>query len=225
MNPIETILALLVAVAALAWVAARVGVAYPILLVLGGLAIGFVPGLPQVALNPDYVFVLFLPPILFGAAYFTPIRDFKANARPILLLAVGLVLFTTVVVGVVANALIPGMSLADEKHAFAKRLKDGLRKVEVDPRSSTRVAREFNLRYPGDPISTQAVRKWLEGESLPSQDKLRALALWLDVPAQWLARHAGWSGRRALISVRVLPVGYRARGPKCLRGCIARRCG
>ena len=78
------------------------------------------------------------------------------------------------------------MSLADEKHAFAKRLKDSLRKVEVDARSSTRVAREFNLRYPGDPISTQAVRKWLEGDSLPSQDKLRALALWLDVPAQWL---------------------------------------
>ena len=78
------------------------------------------------------------------------------------------------------------MTLADEKHAFARRLKESLRKAEVDPRSSTRVAREFNLRYPGDPISTQAVRKWLEGESLPSQDKLRALALWLEVPAQWL---------------------------------------
>src|SRR5215207_2230190 len=78
------------------------------------------------------------------------------------------------------------MTLADEKHAFAKRLKESLRKVEVDPRSSTRVAREFNLRYPGEPITIQAVRKWLEGESLPSQDKLRALALWLEVPAQWL---------------------------------------
>lgn len=78
------------------------------------------------------------------------------------------------------------MTLGDEKTAFSKRLRDCLRKVDVDPRSSTRVAREFNLRYPGDPISTQAVRKWLEGESLPSQDKLRALALWLDVSAQWL---------------------------------------
>ena len=78
------------------------------------------------------------------------------------------------------------MSLADEKSAFAKRLKESLRKADVDPRSSTRVAREFNLRYPGDPISTQAVRKWLEAESLPSQDKLRAIALWLDVSAQWL---------------------------------------
>lgn len=78
------------------------------------------------------------------------------------------------------------MSLADEKSAFSKRLKESLRKADVDPRSSTRVAREFNLRYPGDPISNQAVRKWLEAESLPSQDKLRALALWLDVSAQWL---------------------------------------
>jgi transcriptional regulator with XRE-family HTH domain len=77
-------------------------------------------------------------------------------------------------------------SLSDEKHAFAKRLKDCLRKANVNPRSSTRVAREFNLRYPGDPITMQAVRKWLEAEAMPSQDKLRALAQWLDVPAQWL---------------------------------------
>ena len=78
------------------------------------------------------------------------------------------------------------MSLADEKNAFSKRLRDSLRKAGVDHRSSTRVAREFNLRYPGDPVSSQAVRKWLEAASLPSQDKLRALATWLDVPAQWL---------------------------------------
>jgi CPA1 family monovalent cation:H+ antiporter len=63
-------------------------------------------------LQPDVVFALFLPPILFGAAYFTPIRDFGANVRPILMLAVGLVLFTTVVVGFVAHAVIPGMGLA-----------------------------------------------------------------------------------------------------------------
>lgn len=93
------------------------------------------------------------------------------------------------------------MSLADEKNAFAKRLKESLRKADVDPRSSTRVAREFNLRYPGDPISTQAVRKWLEAESLPSQDKLRALALWLDVPAQWL-RFGDAEGRNERPSAR-----------------------
>ena len=58
--------------------------------------------------------------------------------------------------------------------------------MNIDPKSSTRVAREFNLRYPGEPISSQAVRKWLTAESLPSQDKLRALAMWLEVPAPWL---------------------------------------
>lgn len=57
-------------------------------------------------------------------------------------------------------------------------------RVDVD--SPTRIAREFNLRYHGNPVSTQAVRKWLMGRALPSQDKIRALALWLDVSANWL---------------------------------------
>ena len=86
------------------------------------------------------------------------------------------------------------MTLVDEKNAFAKRLKESLRRIGVDPASATRVAREFNLRYPGEPITIQAVRKWLEAESLPSQDKLRALAVWLEVPAQWL--RFGESDRR-----------------------------
>ncbi len=93
--------------------ARRIGVAYPILLVLGGLALGglgfqVAPDLlAEVHLEPDLVFLLFLPPILFGSGFNTPIRDFKANARAIGLLAIGLVLFTTVVVGVVVSALIP----------------------------------------------------------------------------------------------------------------------
>ena len=78
------------------------------------------------------------------------------------------------------------MSLANEKTAFTKRLRESLRKAGVDHRSSTLVAREFNLRYPGEPITSQAVQKWLNAQSLPSQDKLRALAMWLNVPAPWL---------------------------------------
>jgi transcriptional regulator with XRE-family HTH domain len=78
------------------------------------------------------------------------------------------------------------VSLANEKNAFAKRFRESLRKARVDASSSTHVAREFNLRYAGHPISSQAVRKWLAGDSLPSQDKLRTLAMWLDVPAPWL---------------------------------------
>ena len=111
-SSVELIFVLFAVAIGLSYLARRLGVAEPILLLLGGLLLGLVPNLPRVELAPDLVFLLFLPPILFGAAYFTPIRDFKANARPILLLAIGLVLFTTVVVGLVANALIPGMGLA-----------------------------------------------------------------------------------------------------------------
>ena len=111
-TPVELIFVLFALAIGLSYLARRLHIADPILLLLGGLLVGLIPDLPDVELDPEVVFVLFLPPILFGAAYFTPIRDFKANARPILLLAVGLVLFTTAIVGVVANALIPGMSLA-----------------------------------------------------------------------------------------------------------------
>jgi hypothetical protein len=77
-------------------------------------------------------------------------------------------------------------TLTDEKQAFTKRLKEALRKAGADSASFARVAREFNLRYGGDPVSTQAVRKWLTGGALPSQDKIRALAMWLDVGVHWL---------------------------------------
>jgi hypothetical protein len=55
------------------------------------------------------------------------------------------------------------MTLADEKQGFGKRLKEAMRKARVDAGSPTRIAREFNLRYHGDPVTTQAVRKWLAG--------------------------------------------------------------
>jgi Na+/H+ antiporter len=104
---IELVFVLLLAATGLAIVARRVGVPYPILLVLGGLALGFIPGLPPIQLEPSIVFILFLPPILFGAGSFTSIRDFKANLRAIGLLSVGLVQATTFVVGDVAHQLVP----------------------------------------------------------------------------------------------------------------------
>ncbi|TMC62799.1 MAG: Na+/H+ antiporter, partial [Chloroflexi bacterium] len=79
---IELVFLLLFAATGLAVLARRLRIPYPILLVIGGLLLGLVPGLPQVTLPPDLVFLLFLPPILFGAGYFTSIRDFKANLRP-----------------------------------------------------------------------------------------------------------------------------------------------
>jgi monovalent cation/hydrogen antiporter len=109
---IEVVLVLLIAATVLAVIARRLALPYPVLLVLGGLGLGFVPGLPTVALEPDVVFLLFLPPILFGAGYFTSIRDLSANIRPIGLLAVGLVLFTMVAVAAVAHALVPSMGWA-----------------------------------------------------------------------------------------------------------------
>src|SRR5262249_12851395 len=72
------LIALLLAATGLAIVARKIGIPYPALLVLGGLAIALVPGLPSVELDPDIVFLLFLPPILFAAGYFTSIRDVKA---------------------------------------------------------------------------------------------------------------------------------------------------
>jgi CPA1 family monovalent cation:H+ antiporter len=104
------ILGLLVAVTVLATLASRIEVPYPILLVLGGLVLGFLPGLPRVELPPDLVFLIFLPPLLYVAALLTSWRDFRANLRPISLLAIGLVIFTICAVTAVAHAAIEGLT-------------------------------------------------------------------------------------------------------------------
>ena len=109
---IEFVVALLVAVAGIAFLAQRLTLPLPILLVLGGLGIGLVPGLPHLRLEPNLVFLIFLPPLLYPAAVMTSWRDFRANLRPILLLAIGLVLFTTCIVGWLAPQFIAGLPLA-----------------------------------------------------------------------------------------------------------------
>jgi transcriptional regulator with XRE-family HTH domain len=78
------------------------------------------------------------------------------------------------------------MALGDEKQAFSKRLREALKRAEPAAEGPAALAREFNLRYEGTPVTVQAVRKWVIGRALPSQDKIRALALWLDVSPQWL---------------------------------------
>jgi len=105
MNQAELICTLLIVVAALAILAKKVALPYPVLLVIAGLTLGFVPGLPAVQLEPEMVFLFLLPPLLFPAAAFISWRDFRANLTPISLLAVGLVLFTTAFVAIVAHAL------------------------------------------------------------------------------------------------------------------------
>jgi CPA1 family monovalent cation:H+ antiporter len=107
MNEIELILLLLVVVAALTPIARRLHVPYPVLLVVGGLALALVLNVPNIALTPDLVFLLFLPPLVYRAAFTTSIRDFRALFRPILSLAVGLVLATMTVVAMVLHAVMP----------------------------------------------------------------------------------------------------------------------
>lgn len=83
---------------------------YPILLVFAGLIIGFVPGVPLISLDPEMVFLLFLPPLLYRAGWNTSWKDFQASIVPISRLAIGLVLFTTFSVAALAHYFIPGMS-------------------------------------------------------------------------------------------------------------------
>src|SRR5215208_3957691 len=106
MNGIESLIFLLGAAALLAQLARVLKVPYPILLVLGGLGIGFVPGLPVVQIAPDVIFIVFLPPLLNAAAFFSSPLDLRAHLRPIILLAIGLVLLTTLAVAAVAHFVV-----------------------------------------------------------------------------------------------------------------------
>jgi Na+/H+ antiporter len=109
---LQVLLFLLLCALALGWLSRRVNLAYPIALVLGGSLLGFVPGLPQLRFDPQFLLVLVLPPILYQAALLTSWRDFKANLRPIGLLAFGLVIVTTLAVGAALKLLVPQMPWA-----------------------------------------------------------------------------------------------------------------
>jgi monovalent cation/hydrogen antiporter len=104
------LLALMVAVAGLSVLARVVRVPYPILLVLGGLVLGFLPGMPAVELPPELVLVAFLPPLLYWAGFFASPRDLRADARAISMSAVGLVLATTAAVAVTAHSMVDRMT-------------------------------------------------------------------------------------------------------------------
>src|SRR3954469_8445342 len=109
---IEVLLFLLLCAMALGWLARRAGLPYPIALVIGGGVLGFVPHLPQLQFDPQYLLVIVLPPILYQAALLTSWRDFKANLRPISLLAIGLVVVTTLAVGAALKLLVPDIPWA-----------------------------------------------------------------------------------------------------------------
>src|SRR6266496_431753 len=103
---------LLVAVAGLSVLARRLSVPFPIVLVVGGALFGFVPGLPEVKLDPQVVLVVFLPPLLYGAAFFANLGDLRANLRGLTLSSVGLVLATMAAVAALAHALLPSLPWA-----------------------------------------------------------------------------------------------------------------
>lgn len=110
-HPVELVVALLAVAVVLALIARRLGVPDPILLVIGGLLLGLQPWAPGIVLDPHVVFLLFLPPLLYAAAFRTEWPDFRAQIRPILLLSVGLVLFSTAMVAIAAHYLV-GLSWA-----------------------------------------------------------------------------------------------------------------
>jgi Na+/H+ antiporter len=106
MHAVESLIFLLGAAALLAQLARTLRVPYPVFLVLGGLAIGFVPRLPALEIPPGVIFLVFLPPLLNYAAFFSSPRELRAHLRPIAFLAIGLVLLTMVAVALVAHLLI-----------------------------------------------------------------------------------------------------------------------
>lgn len=110
MENITVIILLLFGISFLGILSYRYKFPLPIMLVICGVLISVIPGLPVVALSPEIVFILFLPPLLYEAAWNTSWHEFKSAIRPIGLAAIGLVIFTTVSVGVVAHALIDNMS-------------------------------------------------------------------------------------------------------------------
>jgi monovalent cation/hydrogen antiporter len=142
---------LFVAVAGLSTVARMLSIPYPILLVLGGLVLGLLPGLPEVQLEPDLVLVIFLPPLLFFAAFQSSWRDLRADARAITLTSIGLVLATTCAVAVIAHEMIDGMPWA---MAFAL----GAIVSPTDPVAATAIMRRIGV--------PRRIVTVVEGESL-----------------------------------------------------------
>ncbi|HEX6689588.1 MAG TPA: Na+/H+ antiporter [Burkholderiales bacterium] len=112
MKVLQLLIFLLMCALALGWFSRRARLPYPIALVVGGALLGFVPGLPRLDFDPQFLLVLVLPPILYQAALLTSWRDFKANGRQIGLLAIGLVIVTTLVVGATLKFLIPDIPWA-----------------------------------------------------------------------------------------------------------------
>src|SRR3990172_4762899 len=180
---VELLVALFAAAVALAWLARRARVPYPIALVLGGAALAFVPGLPRFPRDPTLILVIVLPPVLYQAALLTSWRDFRANLGTISLLAVGLVVATTVTVAATLKWLAPEVPWAA---AFA------LGAIVSPPDAVAATAVPSRLNMP------RRIVTLLEGESLVNDAS--GLELFrLAVAAGVIA--VGWPLGRAFVSI------------------------
>jgi Na+/H+ antiporter len=174
----QDLILLLVAVALLAWGARAVDIAYPIVLVLGGIALAFVPGLADVELDPELVFLIFLPPLVHAAAYRTGTRRLTDNAPEITVLAVGLVAATIATVAVVAHALVGGVT-------WPAAVALGAIVAPTDPVAATSV-----FRRAGAPERVEAV---VEGESLVN-DATGLVVLRIAIAAAVSGSFSAWHG-------------------------------
>lgn len=97
------------------------------------------------------------------------------------------------------------MNSSNEREGFSQRLQQALKQADYSPDSPTKLAREFNIRFDGRAVTVHAARKWLVGEAIPTQEKLRMIAQWLGVPADWLRFGGPDSAAQAGESNNALP--------------------
>jgi monovalent cation/hydrogen antiporter len=179
------LLALLVVIAGLTLLSRWLQVPYPIVLVLGGLVLSYVPGMPAVELEPELVLVLFLPPLLYWAAFFSSPRELRVDLRAISGLAVGLVLVTMCAVAVTAHTVVEGLPWAA---AFAL----GAIVAPTDPLAATAIARRLGVR--------RRIVTLLEGEALVN-DATALVAYRIAVTAAVGGSFSLWeAGLRFLVS-------------------------
>jgi CPA1 family monovalent cation:H+ antiporter len=145
------VLGLLLIVAVLAVIAKRVQIPYPIVMVMGGLAFSLIPGLPRVSLDPNLVFFVVLPPLIFSAAFHISWREFRNNMVAILMLAFGLVGFTVYAVAAFARSILPGFD-------WKLGLVLGAVIAATDPLAATSTARRLGI--------PRKITDLLEAESL-----------------------------------------------------------
>lgn len=198
MKPVEILTGLLALTTLLAVVARRLNFSYPILLVLVGLGIGWIPGLPTVELAPDVVFLVFLPPLLYSAAWSINNANLNRYSRSVGLLSVGLVLFTASLIALTTSALIPGFTLAQ---GFL------LGGIVAPPDAVAAASVTRGLRIP------KRINTVLEGESLVNDATslvLYRFALAAVVTGQFSLAEAGWEFvRSAALSVALgLVIGW-----------------